>query len=301
MRKFLTLLIALSFSYVSLVTEIAKAEATATGGAYTPTVVTAVSTGGTTGIQNNGANASQKQSNGGNAAMIAAALMAATAAATCPACQTRGTCPICIAAMLGAAAAALTAGKMKDAENKSNTQITDVNPTKPGALTPVNQAARNESPEQTAERINKSTGASGPKLSKDLSKLKLKDGREINVGSAVSAAGGGGGSGGLKGGELSALKDALKQAKDAALKAAKDGEQSGDSNAYVSGKPGSSSDAPTSTAVASAGFAANRDPASVTGAFKDHNGDKIGVASDSMFIMINRRYNLKGVSNAFSE
>lgn len=257
---------------------------------YTPSTIVDPMPTRTDGMQNNAQDASGKQAGGNAAALAALAAMLATMAATCPACGTRGTCPICAAAGIGAAASGLTAGNMSGAKKLSDTQKANVNPT-----LKVDEAEYAESdPANTAKKINAAAKESGVKVSPDLKTMTTADGKVVSTESAFT------GGSGLNSAELSALKDMKAKAQDAAAKAALAGKDAtagaDDSIAGGGGKGSSSSD---TTTVVGGGFGVKRDPAAVAGAFKDFNGDKIGVASDSMFSMIKRRYNFESERNAF--
>lgn len=254
---------------------------------YTPTVVSPPKATAEQGMQNNGLDAAKRQSDGGDAAAAALAAMAAVMAATCPACGQRGTCPICVAAAAGAAASGQTGSEMDRAQSLSNRQVKDVNPI--GPKPKENSFANSPLYSSAKKDIEKATAGSSVKIADDFKSFTTPDGRTI---STASLANGGAGSG-LTPTELSSFKDMLKQAQTAAAKALKgNSEQRGaaETEDYPSG--GSSFKAKVSPPqvpripVARAG----RDPASVRGAFKDLNGDRIGVAMDSMFEMMHRRY-----------
>ena len=267
--------------------------ATSSGGlggtSYVPAQASNPTTTKTEAMLNNAKEAKDKQNSGKTAAMIAAGVMAATAAATCPACTKRGTCPICYAAVIGAAAAALTASQMDKAKNKSNQQAYDVNPvdTKDGSKDIV----LGDTPEyqNVTKGISNAGKSAGMKVSNDMTTVTTPDGRTISVADAVS-----GGGGGLSSSEQAALAANLKAAQaQVAAKMGKDGTLTdGDVIEEYSGggRGGIATAAADTPAVAAAEEKKGREPSSVEGAFREYNGEKIGVAMDSMFEMMHRRY-----------
>lgn len=265
---------------------------------YTPT--TAVTTT-TTGIENNGKEGSKNQGNGSNMAMITMIAMAGIAAATCPACGKRGTCPICMASLLGAAAAGLAGQKMDNAQDLSNTQVTDVNPTAPigggETPTPIENTPEYQNAVKNMKTAAKSIGAT---VNKDGTQITTADGEVLdptkdnkysNYKPTASEQG-------MISSALSKAKeDMAAKGADGAASVAAEGE---------GGEDGGSGSSSTRTALADesagggAGAAANgRKPASVAGMSKDFNGDKIGVAQDSLFEMLHRRYQVHNNNNSF--
>ncbi len=253
--------------------------------AYTPTIVGVPTVTTETAIQNNGQSASSKQGAGGAAAAAAMAAMAATAAATCPACETRGTCPVCVASLIGAAASGQTGDNMDNAQGLSNQQVAAVNPTVKPDEAPKGFAG---SPAYTAatKDIEKATAGTGFKVSKDLKTVSTNDGRTLDVGKSAT----GGSSGGMSPLELSSFKDQLKKAQEVAQKAAsaaQDGLGTGLEEPSGGGlSRTTSADSPAAPTVRTG----KRAPANMAGAYKDLNGDRIGVSVDSMFEMMHRRY-----------
>lgn len=260
---------------------------------YTPSTIVDPMPSRTEGMQNNAQDASKKQKGGNAAALAALAAMLATMAATCPNCPIKGTCGICAAAGIGAAASGLTAGNMSSAKKLSDTQKSNVNPT----LKPESEAEYAESdPSNTAKKINQAAANSGMKISPDLKTITMPDGDVVKTEGAFTSGAG------LSSSEQAALKDMKAKAADAAQKAAlagKDATPGADEAMGVAGGGKGSSSSDTTTVIGGGGFGVKRDPAAVAGAFKDFNGDKIGVASDSMFSMIKRRYNFESERNAF--
>lgn len=259
---------------------------------YTPTIISAPDASRTTGMQNNGQNASAQQGNGGAAAAAALAAMMATAAAACPACALKGTCGLCAAALAGAAASGLTGSNMDAAQNLSNQQVTDVNPN----ANPATKPAFSNSPQYTAAMADSAkVNASGSgSIAKDFKSFTTPDGRSISTASLANPA-----SSGLTGPELAALKDLQKQAQTAAAAAAArvglDSETGGET--YSHG--GNNNTSSTTTPGFQVAAAKARTPANVAGAYRDLNGDRIGVSVDSMFEMMHRRYRASSDQNYF--
>lgn len=259
---------------------------------YTPTVISAPDVSRENAMQNNGLTASKKQGQGGAAAAIAAALMAATMAATCPNCAMKGTCGICAAAGTGLGASMATGSEMDRAQNLSNTQVSDVNPnTKIDKAPAFAGSSEFQAAKKTIEKLEKE---GGPKFSKDFKTLTMPDGRTLSVDGLAS---GGGSGSGLTPLELKAFKDLQKQAQAAiAKKLGVDGDDSaGETYARGAAAP-SSTTTPTATGFATG---TGRTPANVAGAYKDLNGDRIGVAVDSMFEMMHRRYRASAENDYF--
>jgi len=143
-----------------------------------------------------------------------------------------------------------------------------------------------------------------PGLSANLSTgvVKLPNGNTINASqlgdpAAMKAAG-------LSDGDIAAFKDIMNQAtaKGQAAAAAKGLDKSdtnglGDDLAVGSGRSlgGGAGTAASSGAVRAAG----RDPAQVEGLTRNYNGEQIGVASDNLFTLINRRYSLHAQQQNF--
>lgn len=270
------------------------------GNSYSPTTFQQPTINKTTGIENNGKDGSGQQGNGSNMAMITMIAMAAVAAATCPACGKRGTCPICASSLLGAAAAGMAGQQMDSAQGLSNTQVTDVNPTAPvpggNSPTPIENTPEYQGAVKNMKTAAKSIGAT---VNKDGTQVTMADGEvldptkpsEHNNYKPTAA-------------EQGMINSALAKAKadmegkgaDGAASIAAEGEGGED------GGGGSSSG--TRTALADEGLGAGsgatgRRPASVAGMSKDFNGTKIGVAQDSLFEMLHRRYQVHNNNNSF--
>lgn len=257
------------------------------GSSYVPVATTGPTTSTTTGIQNNGQNASGQQDNGKMMAMITAGVMAAMAAATCPDCGKRGTCGVCMGSIAGGLAAGLAASQMQGAENKSNAQVTSVNPT----ATPIASGAGSLTGLSTLKNLKTAAKSLGGNLSADGKKVTLADGTVIDgtTGSPNKSP--------LSASEKAMMDSALAKAKaDFEKLAGKDGGASTAEMDEALGGSGSGSGTAASELQAgvAAAAATGRQPTSVAGAFKDFNGDKIGVAQDSLFEMMHRRYKLKG-------
>lgn len=273
-------------------TQVKSIEGVGGTSSYTPSTVINPDASKTDGMQNNALDASSQQKSGNAAALAAMAVMMGIAAATCPACGVRGTCGICAASTAGAAASGLAAGQMSGAKQKSDQQKMDVNPTlKPETTEYFDSEAKAEA----AKKMNKAAKG-GATVSPDLETITTADGRTLNTAKAFTSGAG------LNSAELAALKDMKAKAQEAAAKAAlagKDSTPGGDDGMPGGGGGVKTASTETTTAVGG-GFGVKRDPAAVAGAFKDYNGDKIGVASDSMFNMIKRRYSFEASRDAFA-
>lgn len=255
-------------------------------GYVAPVAVVQPSPSPSAGVLNNGLDASQKQGDGGAAAAAAAAIMAATMAATCPNPETM---PICIAAGIGLAASMLTGSEMDKAQNLSNSQVSAVRPTTNPTSTPAPTFASSPQYAAAMRDLEKATSVSGVKISKDRKTITTPDGRTISTASALS------GGGGLTSSESKALKDMMKKAQEAAAqavaaKAKKDSETATDAVGGGSTQATTSGALTGGSAAGSRASVQNRNQPGLQGAFKDLNGDRIGVAFDSMFVMIHRRY-----------
>lgn len=259
---------------------------------YAPTVTT------TDSMEKNAREAMKQQEKGKNAAMIAAAVMAGMAAMTCPSCGTRGTCGVCAASLLGAAASMLTGSKMGKAGEISGTQLSDVNPTAPvvGADAPTYK----NTPEYNAaiKDMNAAAKSINAKVNKEGTKITMADGRVLDPSSSQ------GSSSPPMSPSEQATFNAGKAKAEAAIAAALGKDNTG-SVAEVN--EGASGGAGTRASVAGfaeggAGNGVNnglRRPTSVAGAFKEFNGEKIGVSQDSVFEMMHRRYKFHGDADSF--
>lgn len=234
----------------------------------------------TKGHRDDGKNAAAKQKSAMMAALASAAITAAIAAATCPNPKMKA---MCTAATIGTMAGLAIAGAMNAAKNKSETQVANV--TAGGKPTDTAPITSNRSYQATARSLGETSKRAGNTVDLDKSTVKLADGRKIALDdlsspSAMSAAG-------LKPGEIKALGELLKESNakaEAKLADASDG-QSGDET-YSGGSRTVYSDSPSSSG---GGYEA-RKPADISGATRNYNGTKIGVAAESIFVMMNRRY-----------
>lgn len=256
------------------------------GVSYVPSQAATPVISKTDALLNNAKKAASQQGAGQQMSMIAAGVMTATAAATCPGCGHRGTCGTCKASLIGAAASALTSLAMSQAKNTSDTQAYDVNPL--DVANPANQPKYEESPEyqKVVKDIRNAAKSGNMVLSKDLTKLTDPDGKATSVAGAVTSPS----TSGLSASEQASLATTLKKAQDAvAAKIGKDGLASSGSEESVGGsRPAARTSFAEATNVPAA--ASSRKPSSVEGAFKEYNGEKIGVSVDSMFEMMHRRY-----------
>jgi hypothetical protein len=237
----------------------------------------------TKGHRDDGKNAAAKQKSAMMAALASAAITAAIAAATCPNPKMQA---MCTAATLGTMAGLAIAGAMNGAKNKSDAQVANV--TAGAKAVDAAPISANKSYQATARSLGESSKRAGNTVDLDKSTVKLADGRKIAVDnlsspSAMAAAG-------LKPGEIKALGDLLKDANSKAKVEAKmadssDG-QAGD-EAYSGGSRTVYSDSPSGSG---GGEIAGRKPADISGATRNFHGTKIGVAAESIFVMMNRRY-----------
>lgn len=269
---------------------------------YAPTTFQAPTVSKTQGIENNGKDASKKQGNGSGTAMIVAGVMAGMAAMSCPTCYSKGAnCPMCIGALAGAAASLLTAKKMDKAQGTSNTQVADVNPMAE-AIGPGAEAGNLEqTPQyQTAVRNLKTAARSmNARVASDGTKITLADGTELDptkpmpkgipqpsssdqakINSAISKA--------------LAKADEAKGA-DGAASIAEVNEEGEGGGGGIRTSVSALTDESAKLAAAGSG----REPSSVAGLSKDYNGEQIGVAQDSIFGMLHRRYQLHNNQSSF--
>lgn len=269
------------------------------GSSYVPANDTQPKVSAVQGIENNGKDASGKQGGGQQAAMITMAAMAALAASTCPNPSTQA---ICAASLMGAMAAGMTGSQMGSAKNKSVGQVTSVTPTSPtetpGASTPT---IENSTEYQSAVKdLSKATKSIGATLGKGATSYTTADGKVISPSNSSS-----GSAAPLSSGEQKMLADTMKKIeKEIQDKVGKDGGVSvvevneGFGGGGARGR--SSSNMLSDTPSGAGGGEVNlRQPASVAGDFKEFNGEKIGVAQDSMFEMMHRRYKMHGESDSF--
>ncbi|PWU13636.1 MAG: hypothetical protein C5B49_14225, partial [Bdellovibrio sp.] len=186
------------------------ATSSTTNQAYTPSVYTPPAVTNTTyGVQNNGQNAGQQQGNGANAGALAAGVMAGMAAMTC---GKPGMQALCIGSLLGAAAGLMTAANMSNAQNQSAGQVASVTPAYTSSANP--SVTTSPAYTTTLATLHAAARAADAKLSSDMKKITLADGRTVDVASAVSDGSGSG----LSSSEMGALKDALQKGQ-AAIKA----------------------------------------------------------------------------------
>lgn len=98
------------------------------------------------------------------------------------------------------------------------------------------------------------------------------------------------------------FEDKAKKKVDKLLNVAVNGEEAGGGGSGA-GASGSSSSSGSASAYGSgahgSGLGIDRDPAQVAGMQKNYNGEPIGVAGDSIFKMMNRRYKTKENQNTF--
>lgn len=270
------------------------------GSSYSPTTFNQPTPTRTSGIENNGKDGSEKQGNGSQMAMITMIAMAAVAAATCPACTKKGTCGICAASIMGGLAAGLAGSKMDKAQGLSNSQVTDVNPTAPvtGGETPT---ATENKPEYLAAMKSLKTSAKniGANVSKDGTKMTTAAGEVLDVTKPNSAS-----NYSPTPSESAMVNAALAKAKEDMGKGADGAASVAAEGDGTEGGGGGVSDGPRTALAdegigAGSGTASGRRPASVAGMSRDFNGDRIGVAQDSLFEMLHRRYQMHNNNNSF--
>ena len=266
---------------------------------YNPTTVNTTATdAAVAGTEANGGNnmmsqgqgASKSQNMGMMAGLLGAAFSGAMAAATCPKTPPDPSCPMWI---MGALASAAVAMAMAGAKDKSNQTVANVSEQGLTTASPT-PTDLSRTPEMTeTERNLRAATSQVPGMQANLKtgSLRLPDGRTINAADlgnegALAAAG-------LSPSEIAAFQDAAKKALKEGEKQAKKGLDSseganGEALAGSGGRGGSSSSDPAAAAALAAAGA--RDPANTDGLTRDYNGDRIGVASDNIFGLINRRY-----------
>lgn len=236
-----------------------------------------------------GNKASNSQNMGMMAGLLGAAFSGGMAAMTCSQKPPSPSCPLWIA---GAVASALVAAAMSGAKDKSDQTVTDV--TSGGGATPTPTPTDiSKTPEmiETTRNLTSATQATGIQANTKTGAIRLPDGRTFNAAdignpAALAAAG-------LSSSEIAAFQDHAK-------KALKEGERqakargldategaNGEGLGTSGGRASASSD-PTVGGGSSGALA--RDPANTAGLTRDFNGDRIGVASDNIFGLINRRY-----------
>jgi hypothetical protein len=259
-------------------------------------------------VKNQGSNASGAQMLGMLAGLAGAAFSgykAAQAAATCP----KGPeCPMTPLWILGALASAAVAMAMGKAKNKSDNTVADVTGGNLGGTgTNTTTTDVTQTPEYKETERNLQAAASkipGMSVNMRTGTLKFPNGKEIKASDlgnkqAMAAAG-------MSGDEIAGFEAAFKQAmKEGEKKAKSKGIDANQGNeGEIAGGAGGSSRAMTSSNDnpgygGMAANAVNRDPAQVAGLSKNFNGEPIGVASENLFTLINRRYDHKAQHDTF--
>lgn len=282
---------------------------TTTTGNTTQTITTTSSTPGTTNVntyidtsavnaqiaaqeaskKNNTVNQGKDAGSAQNMGMLAGLAGAAfSTAMAVRACTPKKPDPSCPAWIMGALASAAIAAAMAAAKKKSNQTVTDVSSTTPDPVDPQTESRLVETNRNIAE-IAKNVGMTvNPKTSS----LRLADGRTIkasDVGNPAALA-----AAGLSSSEIAAMQDAAKKAmKEGAKVAAKglDAGGAGNGEALTVGSgAGKSQDEADANGLAGNSGSLSREPAQIQGLTKDYNGNPIGVASENLFTLINRRY-----------
>lgn len=254
----------------------------------------------------------EKASNTQNATMIistiATGIMGMKAASTCSACASSGSqCTQCPMWILGTALGAMTAMNMSKAKSQSDGSRYDVSLESPEISPP--EFTENENPldseelQKTQARLNTIAKNGGPKMDLASGKLTMPNGTQVDLNNAspsdLAAAGFGPG----EQAEISKmLNDAFKQAEEQAGL----GVDKIEGDVLSEGEGGAASlagieyiDEFLSGKSAGNSKKINRDPAQIAGLTKNFNGDPIGVASENLFTLINRRYDVKAKTDTF--
>lgn len=174
----------------------------------------------------------------------------------------------------------------------------------------LEDVAGGASPEVRALSTNIKSLQDSGLLSKDLNTVKTPDGKEYKTsdfGSEASMKSAGVPSSAIGKG-MSVVAAAAKKANELTEKVvlgsltAANGYEEGGGSGGGSSYSGTSSDDSYSQGGAVAGAGVNssdREPANLAGMQKDYNGEPIGIAADSIFLMVNRRYKVKEGQEAF--
>lgn len=261
------------------------------GSGYTPATYKAPVVTRTDGIEKNGRSGSSQQGSGEIASMISAVMMAGIAASTCPNCGQKGTCGTCAAATMGAIASIAAGQQMSEAQGESNYQVADVTP---ASQTDATSELKFSDTPQYADAVKKLDAAAksqGGSYNKKTNTVKLPDGTALTAKGAQGGSGGGAPS--MSSAEQAAFKAQEKKIAEAInAKLGQDGilDGGGDYGGGGGARVAVNAYPEASSARGAAAVADSRNPASVEGTFKDYNGTPIGVAQDSMFEMMHRRY-----------
>jgi hypothetical protein len=265
---------------------------------YTPTRVSTTATdAAVAAAQANGGNNTMSQGQGAgksqNMGMIVglagAAFSGAMAAATCMKKPPDPSCPLWI---MGALASAAVAMAMKKAKDKSDKTVADVSKLGAGPSPTPEDLSRTPEMIETERNLRAATSqVPGMQANLRTGSLRLPDGRTINAAdlgnsSALAAAG-------LSPSEIAAFQGAAQKALKEGEKQARKGLDSseGANGEELAGSSGSRASSASESPATSGGTGrAVRDPANTDGLTRNYNGDRIGVASDNIFGLINRRY-----------
>lgn len=235
--------------------------------------------------ENQGKDAGSSQMMGMLAGLAGAAFSAGMAMKTC---TTKPPQPSCPAWIIGALASAAVAAAMGAAKKKSNQTVTDVSSSLPvdskvEAQTESRLVETNRQIEETASKV-------GIKANTKTASIRLPDGRTLNAADlgnkqALAAAG-------FSPAEIASFQDATQKALKEGQKVAAKGLDSNGGGAGEALAVGSGAGLKTTEATTpeTAAGGARRDPAQTQGLSKDYNGSPIGVASENLFTLINRRY-----------
>lgn len=255
--------------------------------------------------QDTGKSASNAQNMGMIAGLIGAAFSGAMAAATCSKTPPDPSCPAWI---MGALASALVAAAMGNAKGKSDQTVGDVTVGGGGTTPTPTPTDVTQTPEYKETERNLQAAASkvpGMQVNMKTGTVKLPDGRTLNaadLGDAKALA-----ASGLSPSEIAGFQDAFKTAmKKGAEEAKVKGLDASTGDSFedtfgAGGGPGSSlaDSADGAGGAGGLGSGVRRDPAQVAGLTRNYNGEPIGVASENLFTLINRRYDHKAQHDTF--
>jgi hypothetical protein len=255
-------------------------------------------------IQSSGSKSSGKNMVGVLMGVAAAGFCAVKIPPACFSATTnRAMCALYVA---GLAASVMVTANMMKAKKTSDGTVDAVtvggNTNSSSALPP----AINGSPDwQAAQSTLAALKEKGWKIDTDKGVVTDPSGKSYTSDQFSSSAGiaKAGGSGQMA--ELTAAQKSIGKAAEAKVKAADGSDMFGGEIGGGGGKPAISvdgslgNDSPTGAVASTQGLGINRDPAQVAGMTKNLGGDPIGVSGDSLFKMIDRRYELHNTQGSF--
>ena len=265
--------------------------------------------------QNQGKDAGSSQSMGQTIGIVGAVFAGGMAVFNGVQCANgqSGSCMPAALWALGAVASGLMATAMGDAKKKSDQTVADVSGTpqgiadnhdtaNPNANGPgsANDEARLKQAERHLEQVSRLVPGLKASLKSDT--VKLPNGKQIKVsdlGNKAAMAAAGLSPADIAGFEKS-FKAAMKEGEKVA-KAATPTDSFGDSigGGGGGGGRGGSTTMTESSGGRGSGAGPARDPAQVEGLTRNFNGEPIGIASENLFVLINRRYDLQAQKNTF--